>query len=176
MREEILSSEEIYNGRIVHLQVHQVRLPNGEQAMRETIKHPGAVGVVAIDADDNVLLVRQYRIGADRITLEIPAGLLEKDEEPVVSAKRELREETGFRPQQIETLGGIYIAPGYSDEYVHLFYATDLVHDPLEQDDDEFVEMVRRPFAEALAMIDRQEIDEAKTMAALLRVARHLSR
>lgn len=176
MREEILSTQDIYNGRIVHLQVHQVRLPNGGEAQRETIKHPGAVGIVALDEAQQVLLVRQYRVGADQITLEIPAGLLEKGEAAAASAQRELREETGYRAESLTSLGGIYVAPGYSDEYIHLFHATDLVHDPLAQDEDEFVQLVRLPFAEALTRIDKNEIDEAKTVTALLRVARQLSR
>lgn len=175
MTEEILSTEDIYKGRIVHLQVHQVRLPDGAVASRETVKHPGAVAVVALDAEQNVLLVKQHRSGVNRITIEIPAGLLEPDEHPRATAGRELREETGYRAETLEALGGIHVSPGYTNEYIHLFYATDLIYDPLSQDADEFVEMVRLPLQEALTKIDEGIIDEAKTVAALLRVARRLN-
>lgn len=172
MNEEIISTEDIFDGRIVHLKVHDVRLPNGQLTKREVIYHQGAVAIVAIDTDDYVLLVKQYRSGAKKVIYEIPAGVLEPNEDPEAAIIRELREETGYRPEKLQTLGGLYLTPGYNTEYIHLYYAEGYAHDPLEQDEDEFVELVRMPFSEALDMIDTGEINEAKTIAGLLRVAR----
>lgn len=172
MKEEILSTQTIFDGRIVHLKVHTVKLPDGKVSKREIIYHQGAVAIVALDKEQHVLLVKQFRHGAGQITYEIPAGLLEKDENPAGAISRELREETGYRPLNVQSIGGIYVAPGYTTEYIHLFYADDYEHASLEQDEDEFVEALRIPFADALAMIDRGEIVEAKTIVALLKVAR----
>jgi ADP-ribose pyrophosphatase len=174
MREDIIATETIFDGRIVHLRVHDVRLPDGTRSKRELIHHQGAVGVVALDAEGYVLLVRQYRIGAEQVMIEIPAGLLEPDEDPLQTAVRELREETGYRPLVLEALGGIYVAPGYTSEYIHLFFAQGYEHDPLTQDEDEFVETLRVPLRQALEMVERGEIFEAKSVIALLKVARRL--
>jgi len=174
MREEILSTEAIFRGRVVNLDVHTVRLPDGEESKREVIRHSGAVGVIAVDAEQHVLLVRQFRIGANRTMIEIPAGLLEVGEDPEVAAIRELREETGYRPTGLEAIGGTHAAPGYTTEYIHLYHATGYEPAPLEQDADEFVESMRIPFSEALDLIDAGEITEAKSVVGLLRVARKL--
>lgn len=174
MHEKIIRTEEVYRGRVVRLQVHDVELPNGERSKRELVRHPGAVAVVALDADGRVLLVRQYRIAADRVLLEIPAGTLEPDEAPDVCAARELQEETGFRPGTLESLGGIFVAPGYTTEYIHLFLATGLEESALEGDSDEFIEVERLPLAEALALIERGELIDGKSITALLLVARRL--
>jgi len=176
MHEEILSTRSIYRGRVVNLDVHAVRLPDGSESQREVVRHVGAVGVVAVDADAHVLLVRQYRSGAGQIMIEIPAGLLEPGEDPAQSAIRELREETGYRPTSLEPLGGVHAAPGYTSEYIHLFYAPGYEFAPLEQDADEFVEALRVPLQEALTMVETGAITEAKSVVALLRVARRLGR
>lgn len=172
MKEEILSTENIFDGRIVHLKVHDVRLPDGSTSKREIIYHQGAVAVVAIDDDNYILLVKQYRIGAGQVLYEIPAGILEPNENPEEAIIREMREETQYRPHSIEPIGGIYMTPGYTTEYIYLFYAQGYVHDPLDQDADEFVESIRIKFDEALKMIDNGEIVEAKTITALLKVER----
>jgi len=174
MKEEIISTETIFDGRILHLRVHTVRLPNGRQSKRELIQHQGAVAIVALDETQHILLVKQYRIGTGSDTYEIPAGVLEPDEDPLDAVARELREETGYRPLNLESLGGIYVSPGYSTEYIHLFYSSKLEKAPLEQDTDEFVESLRIPLNEALAMIELGEINEAKSVVALLKVARKL--
>jgi ADP-ribose pyrophosphatase len=174
MQETIVKSEEIYSGRVVHLTIHEVRLPDGSHSKREVVKHPGAVALVALDAGQNVLLVRQFRLPAGRVLSEIPAGTLKPDEAPAACATRELQEETGYKPGQLEALGGFFAAPGYTTEYIHLFLATELVESQLDADDDEFVEVDRVPLAEALAMIERGDIVDAKTITGLLRVARQL--
>jgi ADP-ribose pyrophosphatase len=174
MEEIILSSEEIYNGRVVKLALHQVRLPNGEEAKREVVRHPGAVAIVAFDANGDVLLVRQFRLAAGKILSEIPAGTLNPGEDPLECAIRELQEETGYKPGKIEALGGIYVAPGYTTEYIHLFLATDLIESKLAQDIDEFLEVDHVPFKDALAMIERGDMPDGKSNVALLRVARRM--
>ena len=174
MEEITLRTTPIYDGRIIKLDLLDVRLPDGKEARREVIRHPGAVAIVVIDADKNVLLVRQYRAAAGKILLEIPAGTLNPGEVPLTCALRELQEETGFRADKLEALGGIYAAPGYTTEFIHLFYATELIESRLALDEDEFIEVERVPFAEALAMIDRGEIADGKSVSGLLRVARLL--
>lgn len=174
MKETTLRSERIYSGRIVKLDVIDVRLPDGKETQREIIRHPGAVALVALDDEQRVLLVRQYRNAADKILLEIPAGTLHPDEAPLACAERELQEETGFRPGILEPLGGIYAAPGYTTEFIHLFLATDLSESRLAMDDDEFIEVERLPLADALAMIEQGVIADGKSVAGLLRVARRL--
>jgi ADP-ribose pyrophosphatase len=174
MREEILSTETIFDGRIVHLKVHTVRLPNGQQSKRELIHHQGAVAIVAVDDEQQILLVKQFRLGVDRVTIEIPAGILESGEDPLEAGARELREETGYRPLNIESLAGMYVAPGYTTEYIHLYYANGYEKAPLEQDADEFVEPLRIPLIEAVAMVERGEIIEGKSIVAILKVARKL--
>lgn len=175
MEERVISERAIYHGRIVNLAVKQVELANGQPAEREIITHPGAVAIVALDAEQNILLVRQFRLAAGHIMLEIPAGTLEAGEPPLDCAVRELREETGYRPQAIEPLGGLYVAPGYTTEFIHLFLVRGVEYDPLEQDADEAVEVVRMTFDEALARIEDGTIADGKTIAGLLRVARRLS-
>jgi ADP-ribose pyrophosphatase len=177
MKEEILSTETIFDGRIVHLQRHKVRLPNGEEAVRELIVHQGAVAIVAIDDEQQVLLVKQFRTGSQSILYEVPAGLLEKGEDPKEAAIREMREETGYRPYQIESIGGIYLSPAYNTEFVQLFFVRGYESDPerLENDKDEFVEVLRIPFSEAIAMIDQGEILNATSVTALLKAARLLA-
>ncbi|NWG15515.1 MAG: NUDIX hydrolase [Chloroflexi bacterium] len=174
MQETILDTEHIYEGRIIKLDVHRVRVPDGQIMQREVIRHQGAVALVALDDRQNVLLVRQYRIGANQAMLEIPAGLLEPGEPPETCAERELREETGYRPDRLEYLGGFYPTPGYTTEYIHLYLATGLSEARLDGDEDEFIEMARVPLTEALAMIERGDINDGKSLIALLWVARRL--
>lgn len=174
MEETILNREQIYDGRIVKFSLLDVRLPDGKETKREVITHPGAVAIVALDDAQNVLLVRQFRIAAGRILVEIPAGTLNPGEEPLACAERELQEETGYRAEHFEPLSGIYTAPGYTTEFIHLYYATGLSESVLPQDDDEFIELDRVPLSQALAMVERGEIADGKSISALLQVARRL--
>jgi ADP-ribose pyrophosphatase len=175
LTEKIVSSEPVYDGKLISLRVDHVELPNGERSMREIVQHPGAVAIVPL-LDDDVFLVRQYRLAANTITLEIPAGTLSRGEEPDRAAERELQEEIGYRPGKLTRLGGEYTAPGYTTEYIHLYLAEDLIHSRLAMDDDEFLDIVRLPFSEALRQVEAGEIDDGKTIAALLLVARRLGR
>jgi ADP-ribose pyrophosphatase len=171
---DILSTHTVFTGKLLQVEIHDVRLPDGGQQRLEVVRHPGGAGVVAVDSAGQVLLVRQFRIGAGRDLWEIPAGVLNPDESPEQAAVRELQEETGYKPTKIESLGGLYPAPGYTTEYLHLFMATELVESPLPGDADEFIEVARFPLTETLEMIERGEIAEAKTVIGLLRAARRL--
>jgi len=168
LTETTLSSDLIYDGRVVHLYVETVRLPNGSTAKRDVIKHIGAVAIVAFDADGKMLLVRQYRQAARRILLEIPAGTLEPGEAPLACAIRELQEETGYKPGKIESLGGIFPAPGYTSEFIHLFLATDLTESRLALDEDEFIEVLHLSVADTLKLIASGEIADAKSISGIL--------
>jgi ADP-ribose pyrophosphatase len=174
MEEITLHSTPIYSGRVVKLELLDVRLPDGKEARREIIRHPGAVAIVAIDPAGKVLMVRQFRAAAGKILSEIPAGTLNPNESPLDCALRELQEETGFRAEKLDPIGGIYTAPGYTTEFIHLFYATGLSESRLQGDADEFIEVDHISMTEALAMIDSGEISDGKSVAGLLRVARIL--
>jgi ADP-ribose pyrophosphatase len=173
MKQTTLQSETIYQGRIFSLEKHQIVLPNGESATRELIQHNGAAAVVALTDNHEILLVQQYRIGADAELWEIPAGLLDPAETPLDCAIRELQEETGYKPGVIESLGGFYVAAGYTSEYIHLFTAKELVKAPLPKDTDEFIRMESVPVTTALDWISTGQIVDSKTIIGLLLCARH---
>ena len=163
---EVLSSERIYD-RWLGLRVDQLRYPSGYETKHDVVEHHGGVTVLPIDDEGRVLFVTQYRHPIGRVLLELPAGTLEDGEDPEVCAQRELQEETGFRAGSIERLGGFYSAPGYCTEYLPTFLCTDLSPSKLEGDEDS-IEVVAVPFDRALAMVAAGEIEDAKTLAALL--------
>ena len=171
MREKTLSQEYHFKGHIMAARLDQVELPNGHTAAREVCEHLGGVGVLPIDKDGNIILVRQYRYPYDEIMLEIPAGKLDHgdDEDAADCGLRELKEETGCTAGRIVPLGCIYPSPGFLTEVVHLFAVLDLTEGELQPDEDEFVEVVRLPVAEVEAMAERNEIRDAKTLVALYR-------
>lgn len=171
MVETSLRMQPIYSGRVIKLEVHDVQLGNGKTSMRELVRHPGAVAVVPLDENGHVLMVRQFRFAAGQEMLEIPAGTLEVGEDPDVCAVRELREETGYAPGDIRRIGGIFVAPGYTTEFIHLYVARDLKHDPLAMDDDEQIAVERIPLPEVLGMIESGRITDGKTVVGILRVA-----
>ncbi len=173
MNEIILSTKRIYSGRIVILDLCEVELPDGQHQMREIIRHPGATALIALDDQNRILLVRQFRSASAQVMSEIPAGVLNAAEDPLNAAIRELQEETGYKPGKVEPLGGFYVAPGYTTEYIHLFVATQLVESRLPADEDEFIEVDHVTLANALTMIEKGEIKDAKTIIALLMYARH---
>ncbi len=174
MREIITKTQHLYSGRIISLDLHDITLPDGETSIRERVIHPGAVAIVPLDGDGNVLLVRQYRLAADQIMFEIPAGTLKPGEDPAVCAVRELQEETGYRPGKLESLGGLFVAPGYTTEFIHLFFATDLIESRLAADADEFIEVKRVPLAQAIAWVMDGTLIDGKSVSGLLKVARKL--
>lgn len=165
-REERVVGQVAFKGRMLRLEQDIVRLPNGLEASREVVRHPGAVGIVALQ-DQHILMVRQYRYAVGQETLEIPAGKLDPGELPLACAERELREETGYRGT-MEPLSTFYTTPGFTDEVMYLFHARDLVWDPLTPDDDEFLGVERIPWDEALKKAHQNEFNDAKTMLGIL--------
>lgn len=168
--------QEIYKGRIVHLRLEEVTLPNGVTITLEIVRHPGASAVVAVDGDDCIRLLRQFRHAAGGYIWEIPAGVLHPDEAPAECAARELREETGLAAQEIVFLGSIVATPGFCDERVHLFLARGLSEVGQQLDFDEVISVERVALADALEMIRKGEIQDAKSIAALHHTAVYLNR
>jgi ADP-ribose pyrophosphatase len=171
---ELLHSEILLKGRAFAIRRDHLKTPDGRETKFDIIEHGGSVVIVPMDADGNLLFVRQYRHAAGMELLELPAGTLEEDEDPAVCAAREIREETGFAADQIKKIGDFYLAPGYSTEFMHVYLAQELRHDPLEADADEFLSVEKIPLAEALQMAERGEIPDAKSLAALLLAKPHL--
>ena len=163
---EILSSERVHD-RWLGLRVDRLRYPSGYETTHDVIEHHGGVTLLPIDADDVVLFVSQYRHAIGRDLLELPAGTLDEGEEPEGCAQRELQEETGYRAGSIERLGGFYSVPGYCTEYLPAFLCTALTESRLDGDEDA-IDVVRVPFEDVLGMVARGEIEDAKTLAALL--------
>lgn len=171
-----MSSRRIYQGRVVDLRLDDVTLPNGRSITLEVVHHPGAAAIVAIDARDEVTLLRQWRHAAGGYIWEVPAGTLAPGEAPDACARRELREEAGLVATEWTPLGSILTTPGFCDERIHLFLARDLSEAEQQLDHDEVLTVTRKPLAEALAMIHRGEIEDAKSIAALCRAFERVRR
>lgn len=165
---KLLKSEILLKGRAFAIRRDWMKTPDGRETKFDIIEHGGSVVLVPLDADGNLLFVRQYRHAAGQDLLELPAGTLDEGEAPEVCAAREIREETGFAAGKLEKLGEFYLAPGYSTEFMIVYLATDLKHDPLEADADEFLSVEKIPVKDALGMAERGEVPDAKSLAALL--------
>ncbi len=166
--ERTIHRKTIFEGRIIDLYLDEVSLPNGKTSSREIIKHPGAVAVIAITEEEKILLVEQYRKALERTLIEIPAGKLEKGEDPRESAKRELMEETGYTCENLEHITSFYTSPGFANELVHIYQATGLKQGrELQLDEDEFVSVMEVTYDEALNLVKEQKIFDAKTMYAV---------
>lgn len=162
----------VQRGVMLEMVTEEVELPGGRRATLDLIRHPGASAVVPFLSDDEILLIRQYRYAAGGEIYEIPAGKLEPGESPEACALRELEEETGYRAGRLEALGDILTTPGFTDERIHLFAAYELSAGTQSLDDDELIQLVPVRFAEALEMVWRNEIPDAKSSLALLHAAR----
>jgi ADP-ribose pyrophosphatase len=173
--ETVLASERVYEGRILNLRVDEIRTSTGVEALREIVENGGAVAIVALDEQQRVVLVRQYRHAVRSLVVEVPAGKLDGAEDPLEGAERELREETGFRAGRYERLGRFYPAPAWSTEFVHLYLATQLTPGPTQPEADEAIELLRVPLAETGELIQAGVIIDGKTMAALLLAERRLN-
>ena len=174
--EKKLRSENIYDGVLLHVRRDTVTLPNGREAVREWVRHPGASAVLPVFEDGTVLLVRQYRYPVDRVTLEIPAGKLDSPkEDPLACAVRELSEETGYTAKHWAKLTTIGTTVGFSNEYIHLYLARELSVGAQHTDEDEFVNVVQMPFSDALAMVKSGEIIDSKTIISLMMAQERLS-
>ncbi len=167
--ETTVATKRAFDGLILHIDHITNRLPNGKLADREVARHVGASAVVPVDEAGNVYLVRQFRAPIDRVLLEVPAGKLDfKGEDRLLAAKRELEEETGLTARSWTHLTDIVTTPGFSDELISLYLARDLVAGQSHPDDDEFLNLVKVPLAELVAMIARGEVTDAKTICAVL--------
>jgi ADP-ribose pyrophosphatase len=172
----LLSTERVYTGRIVSLDVDTVRYPNGTVGTLEMLRHPGAAAVIPFlddvrGADPRIILIRQFRHATGDYCWEIPAGRRDHDEAPEATARRELREETGYDCAQLERLTQIWTTPGFTDEVIHLFLAADLTPGPSALEADEILDVHLTRWSEAMAMIRGGMITDAKTLTAILYVA-----
>lgn len=172
--EKKIASETLFEGAIFRVDRQNVTLPNGKQAIRDIVVNPNAAAIVAIDKDNNIIMVKQYRTTCERIMLEIPAGKLDPGEEPLACANRELREETGYRAKQMKFIFAPMVSPGFSTESIYIFMATDLSAGDIDPDEDEFVETVKIPINEVIKMIMNGEIQDGKTVSGVLAAARIL--
>lgn len=163
-----LAEDELFRGLIFAINRMQVRLPSKRVEGRDILRHPGALAIVALTDDGNIVLVRQWRAALGRITLEIPAGKLEPGEDAAACARRELREETGVIPQKLEHLTSIAPAPGYSDELIHLFMATQLSFKDPDPDEDEFIHVELVPLSRLIDDVLDGRIEDAKTIIGAL--------
>lgn len=164
--EVTIGTTPVFQGKIISLQVDEVRLPNGETATREIVKHPGAVAVMAITGD-RMLMVEQFRKPLEKSQVEIPAGKLDKGEDPMDAAKRELEEETGYKAASIRHITSFYSSPGFADEILHLYLAEELIKGEPKPDEDEFLDLEALTLEEAEAYMAEGRISDAKTIMAV---------
>jgi len=167
--EKTLESQRVFTGRVLKVRLDQVELPSGGTSSREIVDHPGGVAILALDEDNNILTVTQYRYAYGKTLLEIPAGKLEYGEDPYSAAMRELREETGATTDKLTPLGEIYPTPGFCNEIIRLYLAKDLSWGEMDPDEDEFLRVERIPFSVMLERVLSGEITDAKTAIAVMK-------
>ena len=169
LMEKTLSSEKIFDGRIIHVHRDTIRLPDGGEATREVVDHPGGVCVLALDDENRALLVSQFRYPYGKVLREVPAGKLEYGEDPTEAAIRELKEETGAVAGDFRSLGELYPSPGYCGEIIRMYLARDLTFGETHLDEDEFLDLERVPFDKLVEQVLSGEIKDAKTIAVVLK-------
>jgi ADP-ribose pyrophosphatase len=167
MAHPTISSETVFRGRSLAVRVDRVRLPGGREARLDVVEHAGSAVLVPVEEDGGILFVRQYRHAAGVDLLELPAGTLEPGEDPLTCAGRELREETGLGARSLDEIGGFYLAPGYSTEFMRVYLAARLFPDRLPGDEDEILSLERLPRADVRRMLALGAWNDAKTVAAL---------
>src|SRR5690625_3191759 len=155
---------------MIILQFDDVNLPNGQTSKREIVKHPVAVAVIPVNSEGKVVFVEQYRKPLDRSIIEIPAGKIEQNEDPEITAIRELEEETGYTANKLNYVTSFYTSPGFANEIIHIYYTDDInkLAEPVAGDDDEFVEIIKLTLEEAEQFVKEKKIYDAKTMYALI--------
>lgn len=171
-----LSRETAYHGRAFDVERIQLRLPDGHQRVYDLVRHNDSVTIVPLDAQGNLLFVNQFRLGVGGVLLELPAGVMGEGEAPENCAAREVREETGMAARKLELLGDYYLAPGYSSEHMYVYLASDLYADALDQDADEFLQLIPIPVIKAYEMACGGQLRDSKSLAAMLLAAPKLSR
>ncbi len=170
LNETLVSSEMIFEGKIITVKRDTVRLPNGKEASREIVEHMGGVAIVALDDEENVYMVRQYRRPFDKVILEIPAGKLDHaGENHFDCGKRELKEETGLTAEQYDYLGSFMVSPGFCKELIHIYLARNLSGGDMNLDPDEFLQVEKIPLSELMDMIMNNQIEDAKTVIGILK-------
>ncbi|MBR1729190.1 MAG: NUDIX hydrolase [Selenomonadaceae bacterium] len=174
--EKKISSENVFDGVLLHVKKDTVELPNGHQAPREWIKHPGAAAVIPLLPDGNIILVKQFRYPIGQVTLEIPAGKLDAEgEDPLDCANRELSEETGYTAGKIWKLTSIATTVGFSNEWIHIYAAEDLTPGKQHPDDDEFINYLKVPLNDAVKMVEEGKIFDSKSVIAILFLSKYVS-
>ncbi len=169
LEEKTLSKQVIFEGRIITVHEDKVELPNGELASREVVEHPGGVAVVAVDEENNVYMVRQFRYPFQKVLLEIPAGKLNYGEDPFTCGVRELQEETGLKAEKFDFLGSFMVSPGFCGEKIHIYLARGLSSGEMNLDPDEFLEVEKHPISELMDQIMNNEIEDGKTVIGVLK-------
>lgn len=167
--EKTVASEKVFQGRIIDVRVETVEFDNGRTAYREVVDHPGGVGVLALTDDQRIIMVKQFRKPIEQAIWEIPAGKLNKGEDPLECGKRELEEETGFKAKEFVSLGYFYPTPGFANEVTHLFFAKGLYMGKTNPDEDEFLEIEEISVEKIRDMIGKNQINDAKTVIAFLK-------
>lgn len=174
LTETTLHSRRVFDGRLLHLDVDEIRLPNGGEAVREVVRHPGGVCVLPLHADGTVSVVEQFRYPYKEVVTELPAGKLEPGENPDDAIRRELSEEVGLTAGEWHKMGVFYPTPGYTDEVLHLYFARDLSQGDCHPDDDEFLAPRRVPLETLAEQVMDGTLKDGKTIALVLKVQRFL--
>lgn len=167
--EKTVEQKTIFEGRVIDVRVDRAELPNGKIATREVVEHPGGVTIAALTEKDELLFVRQFRYPFRKLLLELPAGKLEKGEDPLEAGRRELIEETGMAAGRFEPIGKMYPTPGYCSEIIYMYAAFGLSYQGQRLDEDEFLEVERIPLREAVRQVLGGEISDAKTQLGVLK-------
>ncbi len=173
--EKTMKSEKIYEGKIINLRIDTVELPDKKYSKREIVEHPGAVGILQITDDGCLILVKQFRKSVEKALLEIPAGKIEVNEEPKETGLRELAEETGYKANKMEYLFEFYTSPGFSNEKIYLFLATDLEKGEINPESDEYIKVEKYKIDDLMDMVLRGEINDGKTIVAIFYAHKYIN-